>query len=290
MSEFINNEIRIFDFIENIVNSNKLSHAYLIELSDYDVDFKNVKDFVKLILCEKNNKNYRNLNCGNCNICSLIDIENYPDLQIIEPDGKEIKKTQILSIQREFNNKSLLNNKRVYIIKEADKLNVSAANTILKFLEEPEDNIVAILVTKNRYKVIETILSRCQILTFNTSSKIVDVNDDVIELLYYVYGNDNVFIKYNDVYNNIIQNKEQANDIFVIILNVLLQFLEHLLIGNSIDLPDRIFLLLKKIDKNRLIKDIMIIESHLEILKFNLNYKLWLDSLFAQMLGGDLVG
>lgn len=290
MSEFINNEIRIFDFIENIVNSNKLSHAYLIELSDYDVDFKNVKDFVKLILCEKNNKNYRNLNCGNCNICSLIDIENYPDLQIIEPDGKEIKKTQILSIQREFNNKSLLNNKRIYIIKEADKLNVSAANTILKFLEEPEDNIVAILVTKNRYKVIETILSRCQILTFNTSSKIVDVNDDVIELLYYVYGNDNVFIKYNDVYNNIIQNKEQANDIFVIILNVLLQFLEHLLIGNSIDLPDRIFLLLKKIDKNRLIKDIMIIESHLEILKFNLNYKLWLDSLFAQMLGGDLVG
>ena len=290
MSEFMNDEIRIFGFIENIVSSNKLSHAYLIELSDYEGDFKKVKDFVKLILCEKNNKNYSKLNCKNCNICSLVDTENYPDLQIIEPDGKEIKKTQILSIQSEFNNKSLLNNKRIYIIKEADKLNVSAANTILKFLEEPEDDIIAILVTKNRYNVIETILSRCQVLTFNTPSKIIDINDDVIELFYYMYGNDNIFIKYNDIYNNIIPNKEQAKELFNIILNVLLQFLEHLLIGNKVDLPDDIIVLLKKIDKNRLIKEIMIIESHLEILKFNLNYKLWLDSLFAQMLVGDLIG
>lgn len=290
MSEFISNEIRVFDFIENIVNSNKLSHAYLIELSDYESDFEKVKDFVKLILCGKNNKNYCTLNCGNCNICSLVETENYPDLKIVEPDGREIKKTQILSIQREFYNKSLLNNKRIYIIKEADKLNISAANTILKFLEEPEDDIIALLVTNNRYKVIETILSRCQILTFNTTSKILDINDEVIELFCYMYDSDNVFIKYNDIYNNIIQTKEQANDKFNIVVNVLLQFLEYLLIGNKMDLPDRIFQLLEKIDKNRLIRDIMIIQAQLEILKFNLNYKLWLDSLFAQMLGGDLIG
>lgn len=290
MSEFISNEIRVFDFIENIVNSNKLSHAYLIELSDYESDFEKVKDFVKLILCGKNNKNYCTLNCGNCNICSLVETENYPDLKIVEPDGREIKKTQILSIQREFYNKSLLNNKRIYIIKEADKLNISAANTILKFLEEPEDDIIALLVTNNRYKVIETILSRCQILTFNTTSKILDINDEVIELFCYMYDSDNVFIKYNDIYNNIIQTKEQANDKFNIVVNVLLQFLEYLLIGNKVDLPDRIFQLLEKIDKNRLIRDIMIIQAQLEILKFNLNYKLWLDSLFAQMLGGDLIG
>ena len=49
--------------------------------------------------------------------------------------------------------------------KEADKLNMSSANTILKFLEEPEDDIVAILVANNRYAVIETILSRCQVLS-----------------------------------------------------------------------------------------------------------------------------
>ena len=51
------------------------------------------------------------------------------------------------------------------IIKETEKLNASSANTILKFLEEPEDGIIAILLTDNRYHVLDTILSRCQILS-----------------------------------------------------------------------------------------------------------------------------
>ena len=71
----------------------------------------------------------------------LIDNGNYPDLKIIEPDGNVIKKVQLLSLQEQFKNKSFLNNKMIYVIKEAEKLNDSSGNTILKFLEEPEEDI-----------------------------------------------------------------------------------------------------------------------------------------------------
>ncbi len=46
-------------------------------------------------------------------------------------------------------------------------MNLSAANSILKFLEEPEEGIIAILITNNRYELLDTIRSRCQIITLN---------------------------------------------------------------------------------------------------------------------------
>ncbi len=48
------------------------------------------------------------------------------------------KKDQLLTLQEDFRMKSIEGSKRIYIISEADKLNVQAANSILKFLEEPE--------------------------------------------------------------------------------------------------------------------------------------------------------
>ena len=143
--------LNFLSIVDKIVSSNRISHAYIIQLKNYGDDFVLVKSFVKAILCKEKRKVSELFDCKLCNICNLIDNDNYPDLCVIEPEGKEIKKSQLVGLQKEFNNKSLLDNKRIYILKEADKLNESAANTILKFLEEPSDDIVAILVTTNRY-------------------------------------------------------------------------------------------------------------------------------------------
>ena len=59
--------------------------------------------------------------------------------------------------------------KRIYIIKECDKMNLQTANSILKFLEEPADNIIAILMTNNISKLLETIVSRCQLIRLNNT-------------------------------------------------------------------------------------------------------------------------
>ena len=52
------------------------------------------------------------------------------------------------------------------VINDVELLNTSAANSILKFLEEPEENIIAILITSNRNLVINTIVSRCQVIRY----------------------------------------------------------------------------------------------------------------------------
>ncbi|HHX93729.1 MAG TPA: hypothetical protein GX690_01350, partial [Tenericutes bacterium] len=56
--------------------------------------------------------------------------------------------------------------KKVYIINEAEKLTQAAANSILKFLEEPTSEIYAILITENINQMLKTIVSRCTIITF----------------------------------------------------------------------------------------------------------------------------
>ena len=134
MDEIVDYNEKFVGVIENIISFNKLSHAYIIEVNDYDSDYLLVEAFVKLILCKNNVKKVSDLNCDKCEICRLVDEGNYPDVLVVEPDGKEIKKGQLLDLQKEYNNKSMLDSNRVYIIKEADKLNLAAANSILKFL------------------------------------------------------------------------------------------------------------------------------------------------------------
>ena len=78
----------------------------------------------------------------------------------------DLKNKNIINLKNSIKTKSLYTGYRVYIIEEAEKINMSSANTLLKFLEEPDDNIIAVLITNNRYNVIETILSRCQIIRY----------------------------------------------------------------------------------------------------------------------------
>jgi hypothetical protein len=131
-------------------NKENIKHAYLLETKKFD----KVLNIVLKILLDSNTETE--------NLEEIIKSGNYPDLKIIEPDGTWIKKEQISKLKDEFKSMSSFNNKQIYIIKNAENLNDSSANTILKFLEEPEENIIAILVTQNKNKVLGTIVSRCQ--------------------------------------------------------------------------------------------------------------------------------
>ena len=61
-------------------------------------------------------------------------------------------------------------NKRVYIIVDIDKATASAANSLLKFLEEMEGDKYGILTTENLHNVLTTIRSRSQIISFRQVS------------------------------------------------------------------------------------------------------------------------
>lgn len=277
---------RYFDQINSIIGFEKLSHAYLIEIDNYEKDFSYVLDFVKKILCNKNNVNSLELNCGECNICSQINNNAYVDLKIIEPDGNYIKKKQLLDLQEEFHNKSLLDNKRIYIIKEADKLNDSSANTMLKFLEEPEEDIIALLVTTNRYKIIETILSRCQILSMQDNFSDVEISDSVIDLISFIIRKNDLFINYNVIYNAILPDKVAAKTVFDEVEKIFINYLNYISCKDDSFCSNEVVKLLSKVDSSYIIECIAIIEEELQKLEYNVNYKLWLDCLFAKLIGG----
>lgn len=280
----MDSKTQFYNIIDRLIEKNRVSHAYLCEVDNYEDDFQCILDFIKLILCQKDNKSSKCLNCSKCNICHLVDTNNYVDLKIIEPDGTIIKKKQMIELQDEFNNKSLLDNKRIYVIKEADKLNASSANTILKFLEEPEDDIIAILIANNRYSVIETILSRCQVLSLKKDVSI-EYEDEVFDLLEYIVGKSKLFTNYSDILNNILSDKFIAKERLMKVEEVLVSYMRYLA-NNEFKCSDVAIKILRDVKSVQIANFISIIENELSKLEYNVNYKLWLDSLFAKLIGG----
>lgn len=280
MRESSNSSCDFISVIDRIISSNRLLHAYIIQIKDYDEDFFFVKTFVKAILCKEKKSSREVSSCNFCNICKFVDSDSYPDLYIIEPDGKEIKKSQLMDLQKEFQNKSLLENKRIYILKEADKLNEAAANTILKFLEEPAEDIVAILVTTNRYKMLETILSRCQVLSIDSKDKQIAYDDCIMDLVNFMCSGDTLFINYNDIVDNILPDKTIAIERLKIVEDIFVQYLTN---RCDSDLAKY----MKHLPDEQIVKYTLIIEEYLKKIQYNVNYKLWLDSFFARLLGGE---
>lgn len=160
----------MYKILSNAIKNDKLSHAYLFETNNNSNSLDIIYSFVKEIMCP------RDISCDKCSICSRIDNGNYLELKVINPDGMQIKKEQMSELQEEFSKVSLESNKKVYIINECEKMNLQASNSILKFLEEPIDNIIAILVTNNINKVLTTIVSRCQVISLNKSNYIKSEN------------------------------------------------------------------------------------------------------------------
>ena len=190
----------------------------------------------------------------------------------------------MIDLQKDYSNKSLLDGKRIYVVKEADKLNPASANTILKFLEEPEEDIIAILLTQNRYKILETILSRCQILTIKENSMPI-IEDDLYDLLKCVINPNDFYIKYSSIVNDIIQDKDIAKEKLEKIENIIIRYLENKYNNKEID--EKLIKLFKDIDSNKLLNILKIIEDEIKRLEFNVNYKLWLDALFSRLtIGG----
>lgn len=190
--------------VETLVNSiknNKLSHAYIFETNSYQDYNSFIMQFIKYIVCPNSIKNDHDEK--ECNICSAIEDKNYIELKVINSDTLQIKKEALQELQREFKNKALQGKKRIYLIEDAEKLNSSSSNTILKFLEEPEENIIAIIVVPSRYMLLDTIISRCQIISLIDKYKTSDLNSKIRNLYYSNYEEKE---KIEELVNNDIEN------------------------------------------------------------------------------------
>lgn len=141
----------------NHYHENKLSHAFLIETNNQEKCLQNLLQFLSYI-------NKIGDEEEDVKLSQLIENESLPSLVVIRPDGINIKKEQILELKRFFQTKPTFSRYNMYIMMSSETLNAVSANTMLKFLEEPEEGILGFFITNNKENIIDTIKSRCQIV------------------------------------------------------------------------------------------------------------------------------
>lgn len=293
-------------FLENICINKNYSHAYLFEKNGNNEVLSIAKDFAKKIICNSND-------CDNCNQCKRIDEGNFLDLKIISPEGLVIKKSQMDELQKEFSTKPIEANKKIYIINDADKLNASASNSILKFLEEPEEDIIAILLIDNRYNILPTIISRCQLISFannenqnyqankyksiasfvfsdfNEQKEFLENNsklqvvDKAIEFAKYSINKvDDMFYFLPSIYNEVVKEKKDAIIYFETLI-LLYKDVVNYILNRSINVfnqeEDILKELAEKYDLEKLCQIIDVLIRLKEDITYNLNLNLLFDKL-----------
>ena len=102
--------------------------------------------------------------CGQCHSCHLFAADTHPDYQYLAPEepGKAIKVDAIRKLINDLALKPQYAGYRVFIIDQADQMNLSSANALLKTLEEPAEKTLLFLITERPSRLPPTILSRCQ--------------------------------------------------------------------------------------------------------------------------------
>jgi len=166
---------KVIQLLENSIKKDRLSHAYLFEGERGTKKFEMAQFFAMRLLCLDEEKP-----CGECNNCRRIRHGIHPNVYMIEPHKNLIKKQQIVDLQKEFSKTSVEPGPKIYIIKDIENLNASGSNSLLKFLEEPFPGIYAVLTTSNINRILPTIISRSQIVQFQTLSKEV-IYDELLE-------------------------------------------------------------------------------------------------------------
>ena len=150
------------------VEHGRLAHAYLFEGDNGTGKHELSIWLAKQLFCEQLHEHEP---CNQCINCLRIEMNEHPNVQMIAPDGQTIKVDQIRKLQAEFSKSGFEQRQQVFIVQQAEKMNASAANSLLKFLEEPAGSFLAILETDALGRILPTIQSRCQIIHFSPLPK-----------------------------------------------------------------------------------------------------------------------
>lgn len=148
--------------LQNALRRGRLAHAYIFTGSDRISQKKMALELAKALNCTTHEDDA----CGHCTHCVRIANGNFPDVHWIEPEGQSVRIDQIRSLQKYFSYHSVESEVKVFIVEAAETMTPQAANSLLKFLEEPVGLVVAILLAENKHAILPTILSRCQIVPF----------------------------------------------------------------------------------------------------------------------------
>lgn len=148
------------------VRENRLSHGYLFEGARGTGKKRTALWLAQSLFCLESTET--ELTCGKCANCTRIASHNHPDVHLLEPDGASIKIDQVRALKQELSKRGMESDQKVVIIYDAEKMTVQSANSLLKFIEEPEGGLLLLFLTTNPGQILPTIQSRLQPVTFKS--------------------------------------------------------------------------------------------------------------------------
>ena len=150
--------------VQNVISARRIPHAIMIE-GDAGLGRHTLAKYIAAsAVCGGEERP-----CGSCRDCHLSDVGSHPDISVIAPEEgkKQISVDQIRALRAEAIVKPHAAECRVFIIDGAERMNESAQNALLKVLEEPPQSVKFILITLSRTILLETIVSRCTVLSLS---------------------------------------------------------------------------------------------------------------------------
>ena len=146
---------------ERILEQDKLNHAYLFtgNFASFDLAQK----LAQSRFCQDKTGVWP---CGECRSCRLIAEEDFSDVTVVRPQNQIIKTERIRELLKNFSQSGVEGNEQVFIICEAEKMHLNAANSLLKMIEEPQSEVYIFLLTSDENLILPTIKSRTQVFHF----------------------------------------------------------------------------------------------------------------------------
>ncbi|KRL91225.1 DNA polymerase III subunit [Lactobacillus kalixensis] len=153
------------DLLRTAFNNKQLAHSYLFVDNDQNRALNTAYWLACLFNCVGENKPD-----GTCINCKQILSGNHPDVLLVKPEGKQtLGIDQIRPLKEELAKSPVESTRRFFLIDEAQRLTLPAANALLNLLEEPVAPVTSILITNNADQILPTVRSRVQVVSFDES-------------------------------------------------------------------------------------------------------------------------
>ena len=169
---------RLASTVQNFISSHRIPHAILIEGENSDINLKLSLYIAAAAVCDSDTAP-----CGACRNCHLAEVGSHPDITRVSAlDGKKfLSVAQIRDVRADAFVKAHSGAHRVFIIEDAHRMNEQAQNALLKVLEEPPQNVVFMLLVPSKTMLLDTIISRCVLLSMLTSKDDGDTYRDMAD-------------------------------------------------------------------------------------------------------------
>ena len=164
---------QIIEHLQSAIRMGKISHAYILNGENDAGKMMLAESFAMTLQCEAGGDEP----CMECRSCRQAKEHNQPDIIYVNHEKPNI--VSVDDIRHQLNNdiviKPYSSKYKIYIVDEAEKMNIQAQNALLKTIEEPPSYAIIMLLTTNADGFLPTILSRCITLNLKT------VKEDLIK-------------------------------------------------------------------------------------------------------------